>query len=254
MAQNKPWYAGEHQDALFYLLIAIFFIELIVGGVAFFYGIIHATPETAGGPPMARFPWLAWGIAAILSPVALLLIVHIAGTWVSRTLTREEGNKADSRPDEKDLPDGMRRFYASVRHAPTLVVLLAILLLGIALFFVEGAFTSLASLGHALLPYLPWLCCSIAALLAICFLGHAFMVYRQRKMENEYAWRREVLEKTGLVLVDKNSLALPQDSVQQALVQAPKAALPPVLDISPNLPPTEENPDNTQDHSQIQNP
>ncbi len=36
MAQRKPWYAGEHQDALYYLLIAIFFIELIVGGVAFF--------------------------------------------------------------------------------------------------------------------------------------------------------------------------------------------------------------------------
>lgn len=46
---NTPWYAGKNSDALFYLLIAIFFVELIIGGVAFFYGIIHSVPETPGG-------------------------------------------------------------------------------------------------------------------------------------------------------------------------------------------------------------
>ena len=34
------------------------------------------------------------------------------------------------------------------------------------------------------------------------------MVYRQRKMEQEYAWRREVLDKTGIVLLDRKSLAV----------------------------------------------
>ncbi len=34
------------------------------------------------------------------------------------------------------------------------------------------------------------------------------MVYRQRKMEQEYAWRREVLDKTGIVLLDRKSLAI----------------------------------------------
>ena len=216
MTANKPWYAGENQDALFYLLIAIFFVELIVGGVAFFYGIIHAAPETPGGPPVARFPWLAWGGAAVLAPVALLLVVHLAGSWLSHTLTREEA--AAKSGDEEHLPEGMRKFYAAVRHAPTLVLLLAVLLVGAALFFVEGALAALLEFGKALVPHIPWLAGSAAALLAVCFIVHAVMVYRQRKMENEFAWRREVLEKTGLVVVDKGSVALPRGESQAALI------------------------------------
>lgn len=229
---NKPWYAGENQDALFYLLIAVFFIELAVGGVAFFYGIMHSTPETPGGPPIARFPWLAWGAAAVLAPVALLLIVHLAGSWLSQTLTREENQ--GSGIDSEKLPEGMKKFYAAVRHAPTLVLLIAILLIGVTLFFVEGALAAILELGKALLPYLPWLAGSAAALLAVCFVAHAFMVYRQRKMENEFAWRREVLEKTGLVLVDKNSIALPRNETQAALIAPEQKALEAgeVLDVS----------------------
>lgn len=221
---NKPWYAGENQDALFYLLIAIFFIELIVGGIAFFYGIIHAAPETPDGPPVARFPWLAWGATALLAPVALLLVVHLAGSWLSHALMREEAAPAKEQDSDK-LPDGMKKFYASVRHAPTIVVLVAILLLGMCLFFVEGALSALMELGKLLIPYIPWLAGSIAGLLAICFIVHALMVFRQRKMECEMAWRREILEKTGMVIVDKNSVALPVESSRASILPANQKAL-----------------------------
>lgn len=239
---TKPWYAGEHQDALFYLLIAIFFLELIVGGVAFFYGIIHAKPEIPGGPPIAQFPWLAWGLTALISPVALLLVVHLAGSWLSSTLGREDDTseaKMSAAAADEHLPEGMKRFYASVRHAPTIVLLSGILVAGIALFFVEGALGAILEIGKALVPYIPWIAGSVAAVLALCFLVHAIMVYRQRKMEQEYAWRREVLEKTGLVLVDKASVALPQNETQSALI-APRA-IGPVLDIDKALPPAEDS-------------
>lgn len=231
-----PWYAGEHRDALFYLLIAIFFLELIVGGVAFFYGIMHAAPETAGGPPVARFPWLAWCLSALLSPVGLLLIVHLAGSWLSRTLTRElEPDAENPAPamgadGQAQLPEGLARFYAMVRHAPTLVVLLGILLLGALLFFAEGALSALGQAGLALIPYIPWIAGCIAALLAVCFLGHAWFVYRQRRMEQEYAYRREVLEHTGMVLMDKSCVALPPSAMSgvpgQSLPPAEAAMLP----------------------------
>lgn len=227
MAQrnNKPWYAGEHQDALFYLLIAIFFIELIVGGIAFFYGIIHAVPESPGGPPVARFPWLAWALSALLAPVGLLLIVHLAGSWVSHILQKDNGTQESSPADDEHLPEGMRRFYASVRHAPALVLLTGILLLGAAIFFVEGALGAILEMGKALAPHIPWIAGSLAALLGLCFLVHAILVYRQRKMEQEYAWRREVLEKTGLVLVDKSAVGLPQSDKQAALIAPEKLRL-----------------------------
>ena len=249
-ARQVPWYAGEHKDALFYLLIAVFFLELVVGGVAFFYGIMHAAPETAGGPPVARFPWLAWCLAAVLTPVGLLLIVHLAGTWLSRTLTREEAqaaapdaSEAEAGPAQENLPEGLRRFYAMVRNAPTLVVLLGILLLGAVLFFAEGALSALGRAGVALIPYIPWIAGSAAALLAVCFLGHAWFVYRQRRMEQEYAYRREVLERTGMVLMDKSCVALPPSGTDgpavPGLPPAAQAVLPEVVDVEATSPAAE---------------
>lgn len=227
MEQKKtiPWYSGEHQDALFYLLIAIFILELAIGGIAFFYGIIHAVPEYEGGPPVARFPMLAWAAAAILTPVALLLIVHLTGSWLSGYLKGEnlQNKKADI--SDADIPKSLKRFYASVQHAPVIVLFMAILFLGGALFFVDGAFSALTKFGNALVPYIPWIVISFSALLAFCFLIHAIMVYRQRKMENEYIWKREVLEKTGLVLIDKQNTALAGENIQGE----PRAL--PVLDI-----------------------
>lgn len=51
-----PWYAGQYKDVLFYLLIAVLFVELIVGGVAFFYGLMRSAPVTPGGRPWPAFP------------------------------------------------------------------------------------------------------------------------------------------------------------------------------------------------------
>ena len=190
----QPWYAGQHKDALLYLMIAIFFVELAVGGVAFFYGVMHAAPEVPGGPPMARFPWLGWVLAAILAPVGLILIVHLAGTWVSRFLGREAGDVAASgggghAADADQVPERLQRFYAIIRNAPTVVVLLGILLLGAALFFVDGAFTALVALGSSLVPYIPWIAGSVAAMIAVCYLVHRLFIYRHHRMQQEFAYR-----------------------------------------------------------------
>lgn len=218
---QAPWYAGPYKDALTYCMVALFLVELIVGGVAFFYGLVHAVPETPGGPPLARFPWLGWSLAAVLAPVALLLIVHLAGTWVAHMLGREDG--AASGTADSHVPPQVQRLYAIIRNAPTVVLLLGILLLGAALFFVDGAFSAVMRLGTALLPYIPWLAGSFAALLAVCYLGQRWFVYRQQRMQEEYAWRRQVLERTGIVLMDKSSLPLPghgPESLQGRVLEA----------------------------------
>lgn len=225
-ASRPPWYEGKHQDALFYLLIAIFLLELITGGIAFFYGIIHASPEIPGGPPVAQFPWFAWIIAALLGPVALVLGVHLAGSWLYGAITHDE--QSNEGIDADKVPESMRRFYAMVRHAPLVLLLIAILLIGATFYFVDGAFAALIGFGQALLPYLPWITVSVAALIAFCFLVHCYVAYRHRKMENEYAWRREVLEKTGIVITDKNSMVLPQaGELMASLPQPANHALPP---------------------------
>ena len=126
----RHWYKGENRDTIIYLLIAIFFLELIIGGIAFFYGIMHAKPSLAGGPPEASSPILGWAIGAVAAPVALLLIVHLSGLWVSNTLERE---RQPGKPgSERMVPKRLRYFYACVQHAPTVVILLGILLLAAA--------------------------------------------------------------------------------------------------------------------------
>lgn len=198
--EKKPWFAGKNQDVLFYLLVAIFFIEMIVGVAAFFYGIIHAAPETPDGPPIARFPWLYWALASALAPAAFLLIVHLTGSMISSTVSG--GETAPDDGDKEEAPPRLRRFYAAVRHAPAVVILIAVLLLGASLFFIDGAFALVIRVLENLAPYLPWICVSFCALLAICFITRAILFYRREKMEREYAWRREVLEKTGLIITD----------------------------------------------------
>ena len=218
------WYAGPYKDALLYLMVAIFLVELAVGGVSFFYGVMHAAPETPGGPPLARFPWLGWAVAAVLAPVGLMLLVHLSGTWVARFLGREDAapaaKEAGGDADEAQVPERLRRFYAIIRNAPTVVLLLGILLLGAGLFFVDGAFTALVRMGGALTPYIPWIAGSAAALLAVCYLVHRWFVYRHHKMQEEYAYRRQVLERTGIVLVDKGCVPLPQNQEQRLALNA----------------------------------
>ena len=251
---SAAWYAGPYKDALIYLMVAIFFVELVVGGVAFFYGVMHAAPEVPGGPPLARFPWLVWALAAVLAPVGLILIVHLAGTWVSRFLGREArdlggtdgGNAAGASSDADQVPERLQRLYAIIRNAPTVVVLLGILLLGAALFFVDGAFTALVGLGQLLTPYIPWIAGSLAAMIAVCYLVHRLFVYRHHRMQQEFAYRREVLERTGIVLVDKNCIPLPQSEEQrlalgEARVVDAQAALPPVIDADAQAAPPSAN-------------
>ena len=180
-AQGEAWYAGPYKDALIYLMVAIFFVELVVGGVSFFYGVMHAAPEVPGGPPLARFPWLGWAVAAVLAPVGLMLIVHLSGTWVSRYLGREDGQRAEAQAgaqnaDDEQVPERLRRFYAIIRSAPTVVLLLGIMLLGAGLFFVDGAFSALVRLGGALTDYIPWIAGSLAAMIAVCYLVHGWFM------------------------------------------------------------------------------
>ena len=237
-SRGVAWYAGPYQDALIYLMVAIFFVELVVGGISFFYGVMHAAPEVPGGPPLARFPWLGWAVAAVLAPVGLILIVHLSGTWVSRYLGREDGLHADAHAggqnaDDEQVPERLRRFYAIIRNAPTVVLLLGIMLLGAGLFFVDGAFSAIMRLGSALTDYIPWIAGSLAALIAVCYLVHRWFMYRHHRMQQEYEYRREVLERTGIVLVDKGCTPLPQNEMQRLALggQVVEAkALPPALD------------------------
>ncbi len=197
----------QHKELLFYLSVAIFFLELIVGGVAFFYGIIHATPGENGGPPQFQFPWLAYGVSAIVAPAALLLIVHMAGVGLFRSMQRK--TPEEEAAWRENLPQRLQKVYAIIQGAPSIMLFLGVILLGVALFYVDGAISAVMRMGEALAPYWPWIIGGGLGSLCIIYVGKAYFAYRTRRMHEEYAFRREIFERTGQILVDKGTVQLP---------------------------------------------
>lgn len=224
-SKGSHWAESRHKDIIIYLLVAIFLLELAVGGASAIYGIMHAEPVESGGPPLPRFPWLGWGLSALLLPVGLLLILHLSGLLVARTLERPAGGEqgADGQTsgqpsgqtDASTLPPHVERFYSIVRHAPTVVILLSLLIFGGLLLFVDGLVETLGRLGGAMMVYLPWIVGGLVIFLTVCYVTRQFFLYRHHQMEREYAFRQAVLERTGIILLPdgKTPLEIPPASL-----------------------------------------
>lgn len=236
-------YDRQHRDLLFYLSIAIFLLELVVGVVALLYGVIHARPEIPGGPPRFQFPWLAYVLAAVLAPAALLLIVHFAGVGLFRSMRDPQQEAALNR----DLPERLRKVYAIIQGAPTVVLLLGVLLLGVALFYLDGAVEALKLFGLAAAPALPWIAGGVIAAWCVAYVARVWLNYRTRKLQAEYDFRREVLERTGIVIVERGGMRLPEAGEQvRAIDIGPATALPPggaeAADMEPDAAATADTP------------
>lgn len=233
------WYDKQHKDLLFYLSIGIVFLELIIGGVAFFYGVIHAKPAQNGLPPQFQFPWLAYCIAAVVGPAVLLLIVHLAGVGLFRSL------RDKSEEDEawrQDLPERLRKVYAIVQGAPTVLLLVGVMALGAALFYIDGAMTALFRLGSTVEVYLPWIIGAIAGGWCVAYLARIWLNYRSKRLEAEYAFRREVLERTGVIIVDRGSVQLPPSLMEENGLRALENGAGLALERGEGQGPTEEKP------------
>ena len=233
----------QSKDMLFYLSMAIIFVELLITLVALCYGIVTTKPPAGGGVPQFNFPWLTYFIALAVAPAALLLMVHLTGVGLFRSL---RGHEDDEAWQEK-LPDRIRRAYALIQGAPLVVLLLGVLLLGALLFFVEGALGILMRMAQTIERYLPWIIGATAGIVCVGVTAKYWFGYRSRRIAEEYAFRREVLEKTGVIIVDKGSMPLPPGDDRQYALPAAQEETPAgdvrVVDITPETRPADEGAD-----------
>ena len=219
----------------------------------FLLRLLYAALALAGLWLCIRFllPWLlpfllAWGLAALLLPVGLLLILHLSGLMVARTLERPAdgetpaGAQNAGQAAATPLPPHVERFYSIIRHAPTVVILLSLLVFGGLLLFVDGLVDTLGHLGGALLIYLPWIVGGLVIFLTVCYVTRQFFLYRHHQMEREYAFRQTVLERTGIILLPdgKTPLGIPPAALN-ALPAADPASQPaaPIAEIPSDVPP-----------------
>ena len=227
---RQNWYEGQNREIVVYYLIAVAFLELIVGCVAFFYGVAHPTmgPD---GTRMANFPWVGWLIGALLSPVGLMLILHLSGQFFSRSLDAVNGGGAKGGGgDAGEVPERVQRFYNIMSHAPTVVILFGLLVIGACLFFLDSAMGALGSVGKVLSGYIPWILGCIAAFLVICYIARLYFLSRHRRMMQEYAYRMKVLETTGIIIASKGSEPLKLQDGRVVPIESGK--------MPPSLPPS----------------
>ena len=203
---EQKWYEGRNKEVVIYYLIAVFFLEIIVGAAAFFYGVANAEPLVAGGPRMAKFPWIGWIISATLAPVGLLLLFHLSGWFFTRTTVPTAGGQVTS---GQPIPKNVEQFYSVVSNAPVVVVLLGLLALGGCLYFLDTALGTLRN-------YIPWILGSATLFLIIAYATRLFFLAKHRRMEREYEYRMKIFEKTGMIITDKNMIPLNAADIARA--------------------------------------
>lgn len=222
----------QRRELWIYIAVSIVAVELLITVGAVLYGFMSGSGT---GRNAFVFPWLTWGALAVVSPTLILLLVHFADVG----LFRAPGAEAEQEW-QKHLPQRLQRFYRVIKGAPVVVVLLGIVLLGAALMTLDGALSALMGLASSLEPYIAHIVIGLAAILCVFILSAVWLSYRTRRLMSEYAFRREVLEKTGVIIVDKGSTPLPPGGTgsmpyaiaaaedlermgQRALPQAPQA-------------------------------
>jgi hypothetical protein len=197
----------QRRELWIYIAVSIAAVELLIAGGAILFGFIGASGDAAGR--VIVFPWISWGAVALLAPAFILLAAHLADVG----LFRAPGGGASEAEWQKHLPERLQKIYRIVKGAPVLVVLLGVILFGVGVLTLDGAFSALRRFGSALVPHLPYIVGGIAVVLCAIIIAVAWLHYRTRRLIAEYEFRREVLEKTGTIIVDKGSTFLPPGGV-----------------------------------------
>lgn len=196
---------ARRQELWLYVSVAIVAVELLVTVVALCYGIITAPPQTGDGFRLA-FPWLSWIAAMIIAPALIIVTVHLAAGGL---VGNRERSAEEDAAWQAQLPERIQRLYLILKGAPAIVLLIALILGGATLATIDGALTALGHAASALLPYLPYFIGGFVLLAGAITGAMAWFRYKNNRLQAEYAFRREVFERSGVIIVDKGSVALP---------------------------------------------
>jgi hypothetical protein len=228
----------EKKNLLTFLSIGVILVEFAVTIAAVCYGIINSQ-QLPDGTVQFRFPWIPYAVALILAPVAIMLVVNIIGMGFSRFF------KGDPAMDEEQLrymPERLRRLISLARGLPSIILLGGIILLGAALYYLDAVIQAILRIGDHVEVIAPWVMVGLVAAWCLSYLVRMWFMYKTRRMQEEYAFRREVLERTGIVIVDGQK----HITADGRTIDGQKALPGRVIDV---LPPGESDRDHDKDPS-----
>ena len=220
---RKNEHTRQRKELWLYTGAAIAALVCLITVAAVSYGFITASPGP-GGEVRIHFPLLSWLAGIVFLPTALVLAVHFTGVGLFERTPRTAEEEAEW---QAHLPERFQRVYRFLKGAPVAVVLLALIIAGATLATIDGAFSAFVRVAGVFAPYIPHIVISLAAVICCFLVVGAWFKFRTRKLEAEMAFRRDVFERTGMLIVEKDHIALPPGGSQGG---AGPQALPQVLD------------------------
>lgn len=198
-AGAQPVHLAEYWTSV---AVLVFVFAFFISIAAVCYGIIVTPPAPPGTLPTMRFPWLGWFVALLVATAAIVgLAQYVAGKHGGR-----------ENPDEtawaSRLPERALAVYRIIKDAPLFMVCLALIALGATLLVIDGAFGMVSGIVLALVPYAPYFIGGLTAFTIAIAALMAWFRHANNKLAAEYAFRREVMEKTGVILLDAKGKAI----------------------------------------------
>lgn len=197
-------FAVQRKDFWVSVLVAVLVIEFFITVAALCYGIITSPPRHTEEAFRLVFPWMGWLASILIAPAVIVGLIHLVTgqeRWAHTQSEREEAWASH-------LPKRMYRLYRLIKDAPLFMVSLAFIALGATLFTIDGALTVIGDIARSLIPYTPYFIGGSVGFVTVIAILLALFRYKNNKLQAEYAFRREVLEKTGVILIDKKSQAI----------------------------------------------
>jgi len=190
----------ELKDLLRSYLVAIFVIE----GFIFFVSFLSQI-----GPEPVPFPWKSYFFAAFTIPLTITFLLGIIILSFDRYIFGHQ-NISDEVSDifqaASETRSRIQKFHASlyvIRQFPFLLGLLSLMVLSVTAYKLNDILVVVGHVGERTAHYLFIGLAILLAIAVVVCLIWMFLSYNLRKktLEYEFQYKKEVIEKTGLVLI-----------------------------------------------------
>jgi len=152
------------------------------------------------------FPWKAYLLAAFIAPVAISFLLGVIVYGFNKYLfSREEPATADGSEHQPNRFDEVMR---SLRQVPFLVALLLLVLAGGIIYKLDAIVGYVASAGEQAANYLFILLAVVLGVATLVSLVWMVLSYRLRcrRLDLLHKYRMEVMERTGMVMLEDETL------------------------------------------------
>ncbi len=198
----------EYFDTLFILVLGIEFVVF----VAHFIGSI--------GPDKGVFPWKQYFFVSFIAPIVLVFLIGLVIIGFNFYLFGNDDTTGSTELPEaagsgKGLRYSAKNFILFMNQIPVLAGLFVIGLASVILFKLDVILGVIGHVGERTAFYLFIMLCAVVAGAVLFLLFWLFWKYRLHKLEIERRWafRNRVMEKSGLIILENNTVLNEQGQV-----------------------------------------